>query len=52
MDHLRIEEGDAFGRFLPPLLGVRDMNNYFYIDSSYQMIKSDTYLQEGLHTMQ
>ena len=23
--------GDAFGKFLPFLLGVREMNNYFYM---------------------
>ena len=28
-DHLRMEDCDAFGKFLPSLPGVRDMNNYF-----------------------
>ena len=50
MNHLHTEDCDAFGKLLPSLLGVWKMNNYFYTPS-YQVIKLDTYQQEGLHTM-
>ena len=43
---------NTLDKFLLSLLRIWKMNDHFYIDLPYQVIKLDTYLQEGLHTMQ
>ena len=42
---------NMLGKFLLPLLGILEMNNHFYIDSPYQVIKLDAYRRKGSHTM-
>ena len=51
MDHLRMDGRNTLGKFLLPLLGIWKMNDHFYIDPPYQMIKSDAYWRKGSHTM-
>ena len=51
MDHLRMDGRYTLGKFLLPLLGIWKMNDPFYIDPPYQVIKLDAYRRKGSHTM-
>ena len=51
MDHLRMDGRNTLGKFLLPLLGIWKINDHFYIDPPYQVIKSDAYRRKCSHTM-
>lgn len=51
MDHLCMDGRNTLGKFLLPLLGIWKMNDHFYIDPPYQVIKLDAYRRKGSHTM-